>query len=167
MQSRLTRSRTDRVIGGVCSGLGYYFGIDPVIVRLIFVVLAFTTFVTPIIYPILWLITPEGGSPSALPPDARYDPQTGQPLPPRQTSFRAVSDDHVYDQSVGSAPQSTTPPSGRNRMLGFLLLGIGTIALLSNVGDAFYRLFGVDLFGIMVPLLLVGLGMYLLRRKTV
>jgi phage shock protein C len=62
MQSRLTRSRTDRVIGGVCGGLGYYFGIDPVIVRLIFVVLAFTPpLVTLIIYPILWLITPEAG----------------------------------------------------------------------------------------------------------
>lgn len=163
MQSRLTRSRTDRVIGGVCSGLGYYFGIDPVIVRLIFVVLAFTTFVTPFIYPILWLITPEAGSPSAIPSDARYDPQTGQPLPPRETPAQAAS----VDPASTAAPQSTTPPSGRNRMLGLLLLGVGSIALLNNVGEAFSRLFGIDLFGVMVPVLLVGLGLYLLRRKTV
>lgn len=164
MQSRLTRSRTDRVIGGVCSGLGYYFGIDPVIVRLIFVVLAFTTFVTPIIYPILWLITPEAGTTSsALPPDARFDPQTGEPLPPRQPMSQAAS----VDPGGTAAPQNATPPSGRNKMLGLLLLGIGGIGLLNNVGDAFSRLFGIDLVGVMVPVLLVGLGLYLLRRKTV
>nr|MBA3358448.1 PspC domain-containing protein [Thermoleophilaceae bacterium] len=31
---RLTRSRTDRVLGGVCGGVARYFGIDPVIARI-------------------------------------------------------------------------------------------------------------------------------------
>lgn len=34
---RLYRSRNDRIIGGVCSGLGDFFGINPVLVRLGFV----------------------------------------------------------------------------------------------------------------------------------
>jgi phage shock protein C len=165
MQSRLTRSRTDRVIGGVCGGLGYYFGIDPVIVRLIFVVLAFTPpLVTLIIYPILWLITPEAGDPaSALPPDARFDPMTGQPLPPHESFSQTASIDpeHVAPTQAGA------PASGRSRMLGLLLLGVGLIALLNNIGDAFSRLFGIDLGALIVPLLLLGLGFYLLRRKTV
>jgi phage shock protein PspC (stress-responsive transcriptional regulator) len=38
---RLYRSRTDRVIGGVCGGLGRHFGIDPVILRIVAVVLLF------------------------------------------------------------------------------------------------------------------------------
>ena len=37
---RLYRSRTQRMIGGVCGGLGEYFDIDPTIVRLLFVVTA-------------------------------------------------------------------------------------------------------------------------------
>jgi phage shock protein C len=41
MTNRLYRSRKDRLVGGVCGGLGAYFGIDPVIVRLVFVVLTF------------------------------------------------------------------------------------------------------------------------------
>jgi phage shock protein C len=165
MQARLTRSRTDRVIGGVCGGLGDYFGIDPVIVRLIFVVLAFTPpLVTLVIYPILWLITPEAShSASALPPDARFDPMTGQPLPPRESFNQAAN----VDQESAAAPQSGAPASGRSRMLGTLLLGVGVIALLSNIGDAFIRLFGIDLGALVVPLLLLGLGFYLLRRKTV
>ena len=36
----LLRSREDRVVGGVAGGVGVYLGIDPVIVRLVFVVLA-------------------------------------------------------------------------------------------------------------------------------
>jgi phage shock protein PspC (stress-responsive transcriptional regulator) len=36
---RLYRSRSDRLIGGVCGGLGHYFGIDPIIVRVAAVVL--------------------------------------------------------------------------------------------------------------------------------
>jgi phage shock protein PspC (stress-responsive transcriptional regulator) len=39
---RLTRSSSDRVIGGVAGGLGRYFGVDPVIFRIAFVVLTFT-----------------------------------------------------------------------------------------------------------------------------
>ena len=38
---RLYRSRDDRMIGGVCGGLGEYFGIDPTLVRILFVFGAF------------------------------------------------------------------------------------------------------------------------------
>lgn len=34
---RLYRSRLDRMIGGVCGGLGDYFDIDPTVIRLLFV----------------------------------------------------------------------------------------------------------------------------------
>jgi phage shock protein C len=34
---RLTRSRTERMIGGVCGGLGAYLEIDPTLIRLLFV----------------------------------------------------------------------------------------------------------------------------------
>ena len=39
MEKRLTKSKTDRKLFGVCGGLGEYFGIDPTLVRLAFVVL--------------------------------------------------------------------------------------------------------------------------------
>ena len=38
---QLYRSRHDRMIGGVCGGLGEYFGIDPTLVRILFVFGAF------------------------------------------------------------------------------------------------------------------------------
>ena len=35
---RLYRSNTDRMIAGVCGGIGEYFNIDPVVIRLLWVV---------------------------------------------------------------------------------------------------------------------------------
>jgi phage shock protein C len=55
---RLYRSRQDRLLGGVCGGLGQYFGIDPVIVRLAFVLLL-TTGIGLLAYLVLWIVVPE------------------------------------------------------------------------------------------------------------
>ncbi len=38
MSKKLYRSSTNKILGGVCGGLGEYFNIDPVIIRLLFVV---------------------------------------------------------------------------------------------------------------------------------
>lgn len=54
---RLYRDLNDKVIGGVCSGLANYFGIDVVVVRVIFVILAFTG-VSILPYIILWIAVP-------------------------------------------------------------------------------------------------------------
>ena len=58
---RLKRNTQNKVIGGVCSGLGEYFGIDPIIFRLVFVALLLFGFGAGfIIYLILWLLMPAG-----------------------------------------------------------------------------------------------------------
>ena len=58
---RLYRSRHERVFGGVCGGIGEYLNVDPVVVRLIWVVLTLLTmFMGIIVYLIAWIIIPEG-----------------------------------------------------------------------------------------------------------
>jgi phage shock protein PspC (stress-responsive transcriptional regulator) len=61
MEQRKTlfRSRTDSVISGVSGGLGKYFDIDPVIFRILFVVLTFLAAGGLIAYIILWIVMPE------------------------------------------------------------------------------------------------------------
>ncbi|HEY46337.1 MAG TPA: PspC domain-containing protein [Anaerolineae bacterium] len=59
---RLTRSRTDSMVGGVCGGLGVYLGIDPTIVRLFFVLLAFGKGIGFALYLILWIVVPREGA---------------------------------------------------------------------------------------------------------
>jgi phage shock protein C len=56
---RLYLSRTNKVIAGVCGGLGEYFGIDPVILRVIAVVLVFAHGIGLIGYFIAWLVMPK------------------------------------------------------------------------------------------------------------
>jgi len=55
---RLVRSKTNRVIAGVCGGLGDYFVIDPVVVRILFVLTAIFG-AGFIIYLVLWIMMPE------------------------------------------------------------------------------------------------------------
>jgi len=56
---RLYRSRSDRKIAGVCGGMAAYFGIDPVIPRLIWVVFALAAGSGILAYLIGWLVIPE------------------------------------------------------------------------------------------------------------
>ncbi|MCL9684565.1 PspC domain-containing protein [Legionella maioricensis] len=55
---RLFRSRYNRRIAGVCGGLGEYFNIDPVWIRIFFVALFLAGGAAFIAYVILWLMMP-------------------------------------------------------------------------------------------------------------
>ena len=56
---RLMRDMADKKIAGVCAGLARYFGVDPVLVRLVFLVLAFSTGIGFIAYIIGWIVMPK------------------------------------------------------------------------------------------------------------
>lgn len=58
-RERIYRSRSNRIIGGVCSGLGNYLNLDPVLIRIIFIVLAIFAGGGILIYIILWIVIPE------------------------------------------------------------------------------------------------------------
>jgi phage shock protein C len=55
----LRRSRSDRVIAGVCGGLGRYLGVDPVLLRIAFVVLAIAGGGGILLYIVAWILVPE------------------------------------------------------------------------------------------------------------
>ena len=59
---KLKRSENEKMIAGVCGGLGDYLDIDPTIVRLIFVLLVLTGSLGLWLYLIMWVVVPsEGG----------------------------------------------------------------------------------------------------------
>ncbi len=70
-QKRLHRSRRDRVVAGVCGGLGDYFGIDPTVVRLAFVAAALAGGASVLAYVILALVLPEAEGEEPGPRTAR------------------------------------------------------------------------------------------------
>lgn len=61
MASRLTRSRDQRMIAGVCGGIAEHFGWDPSLVRIGYLLVSFLSAGFPglLIYIILWVVVPE------------------------------------------------------------------------------------------------------------
>lgn len=154
MGARLCRSRTDRMIGGVCGGLGQYLGIDSVLVRLFFVLLAFGTGVGVLLYLLCWIIIPyEGqgkiGSPTAVSAGADEIAER----------VRAMGED------VQAAARTPHPQAGV--MIGLALVVLGTIFLAQNILDALniVWLSWLD-FGTLWPLLLIVGGIALLLRRN-
>lgn len=176
---RLMRSRTDKIVAGVAGGIAQYLAVDPVIIRLAFVALSFTG-VGVLLYPILWLIMPLEGSAGrspeqaidemrqqamrvgdelrevfvsheGAPRQARFDPMTGQPLDPEA---------EIPINNVNGGSPATDPRARRNQLLGLVLLGVGAFVLISMIPG-----FGAFVGRFLFPALLVGAGIYLLRRR--
>jgi len=69
-KKRLIRTREGRLVAGVCSGIGEYAGIDPTVVRLIFVALTLVTAgVFVLVYLAAWIIIPEEGETTSIAED--------------------------------------------------------------------------------------------------
>lgn len=56
---RMYRDPDKRILGGVCSGMAAYWGTDPLIIRIIFVVATLIFLSGAVIYLILWIVLPE------------------------------------------------------------------------------------------------------------
>ena len=59
MTKQLARSHANRQIAGVCGGVGEYFGIDPTIVRILFILFALAGGSAILLYIILWVVMPD------------------------------------------------------------------------------------------------------------
>jgi phage shock protein C len=58
MEHKLYRSRTQKMLAGVCGGLGEYLNLDPTVVRLVFILLALAGGPGLLLYFILWIVMP-------------------------------------------------------------------------------------------------------------
>jgi len=108
---RLERSKSNRIVGGVCAGVANYLNMDPTLVRVLTVVISLFTGVPVILYIVALFVMPEEGSqpnPPSYPPVGGPQAQAGggySPTP-QQTAPPAYA---PYTPSSGSAP--TQPQS--------------------------------------------------------
>ena len=173
-QRRLERPQ-DRVIAGVCHGLGDYFDIDPVLIRIVFVILTAAAGAGPIAYLILWIVMPPEGSQVAA-----NAAGIGAGIRTMATEMRDVGRDigSSMSGSVPPPPPPPYPPAGDAAMvpdqyrhghvhtragapiLGLALVVAGIWLLLGNLGLVNWdsgRWFG--------PLVLVALGLAIVIRR--
>jgi phage shock protein C len=74
------RSRSERVLAGVCGGVGRYLGVDPVLLRIAFIILTLANGLGVIAYVVAWVAIPE----------ERPDQPSGPPSEPRRETGRLV-----------------------------------------------------------------------------
>ncbi len=91
---RLYRNRYDTVIAGVAGGLAKYFNIDPIIARIIFVILAFTGGGGVIIYIVLWIAVPVDPDLSFQSYDYKKTYQNPEPSEPGQPFTTGTTDEN-------------------------------------------------------------------------
>ena len=84
---KLYRSRDDRMIGGVCGGLGEFFGIDPTWMRLLFVLLTIFGGSGVLVYLVMLLIVPEE------PLDATSSPPVQEQAEPEPSAEESEGED--------------------------------------------------------------------------
>jgi phage shock protein C len=120
---RLTRSRDDRMIAGVCGGLAAYLGVDRVMVRFSFVALALAGGLAIPLYVIAWMLVPAAG-------DAR--PARAAPLPILDALLVAVGGTLI---AVGAAvlPARLAPWSDDRLTWAVALVAIGVVILLRGM----------------------------------
>jgi phage shock protein PspC (stress-responsive transcriptional regulator) len=135
---RIYRSDTERVIGGVCGGIGEYFNVDPTWVRVLFVLSIFAKGLGLLGYLIAWIV-----------------------IPRRQTA--AVATDAVAQATPAIPAVPTRPDESGKRGSGFLpgviLVALGGIFLMDR---AFYWF---D-FDYVWPLVIIGIGGALIFQAT-
>lgn len=151
MSKQIYRSRENKVISGVCGGLAEYFDIDPVIVRLICVLLFFTKAIGFIAYIVCMIIIPEA-------PLGYYKPKENK------TPNKEFNDENINSEGFNeeSNQQYTYDDSNsenkdeRNRMIfGVALIGLGAFIFAKKL---FFWIDYVNFGGI----LLVLAGVYII-----
>lgn len=142
MSRRLERSRTNRVIAGVCGGLGDYLDIDATFVRVAMVVLTFVGGVGILVYIVLLVLMPLPGE------SPMFGPSTGAAAP---------------SDTAATTPAVVDPESAERRRyaVGILLVAVGAIFFLGNLG--LFR--GLD-WKYIWPLVIIALGVFLIAQRT-
>ena len=139
---KLYRSNSDRMVGGVCGGLGTFLNIDPIFVRLLFVLLLFGSEFGFILYLLLWIIIPEEGKAYGFKDDSLGD------------KVKSMGDD--IQQAV------TQPHPQAGIIMGVGLIVIGGFLFLDNLNLSWMNWIDLD---IIWPILLIVGGVVLLFRK--
>ena len=170
---RVLRRGPDRVLGGVCSGLGHYFGVDPLLVRIVFVVLALAHGIGIVLYPVLWLLMePPAGTFAAgsrtlsqrlrsmgdeIRADVRSGFNPGGPAAAPVTGGESAEPPPVSPRAVATSGRGAQ----RGIWIGMILVALGAYFLLDNLG-----LFSALRWDLFWPVVLIAVGLlFLVRRR--
>ena len=159
MTDRLYRSQNDRVIAGVAGGLAEYLRVDPSIVRVAWVLLAFATGgIAALVYFVMMIVVPLPPAgwmpPAAAAPGgwASPRPATGEPADAGPGAIPGW-------QGTGAPTWGTPPAAGRGA--GSAGIVFGAILILLGAWFLVREYFSVDL-DLVWPFIIIGIGTVLI-----
>lgn len=141
MNTRILRSSSDKMLGGVCGGLATSLGIDPLFIRLFFVLVALGDGIGVFLYILLWIIIPEEGKTQA---------HQGVDFSQRT---------HALGEDIRQAVRQPHPQAGL--IAGGALIVVGVITLLRNLDISWLEWLDFNIFW--PVLLIVGGVVWILR----
>jgi phage shock protein C len=148
MHGKLTRSRTDHMIGGVCGGLANYLGVDATLVRLVFLLLALGSGGGVLIYFVLWVVVPREDMPAGAGAEETISANASE----------------IADRARGLGAEvrgmARTPNPQAALFFGVALIGLGVIFLLENLHWLWWFRFDV-----LWPALLILVGLLLIWSR--
>jgi len=151
MTTRITKSKTDRVIEGVCGGLAEYFGIDSVIVRLLFVALTFIHGMGVILYIILAIIMPKA---------EKIDQSPKETIRENIQEISERMKEAGEEMGTVFSKKAEEKHTNRTGWFGILLILLGVFFLLENLN--LIRWFNNDLLW---PIIIIFIGAWLLIKR--
>lgn len=146
--SRLYRSTTNRMLGGVAGGIGEYFDIDPNFIRIGFVLLTLLNGIGLILYILMWIF---------LPTDTQTSQDNEQTV---KANMREMKEKvQSFGHSLGMNNKKS--PSENSRFWwAVLIIALGFFFLFRNFG-----LFDALDLGRLWPIILIVLGLLFIIKK--
>ncbi len=119
---KIYRDGEKRVFGGVCSGIGHYLNVDPVWIRIIFVLLFFLYGISILVYLILWIVIPKARNTSEI-LEMLGEPVTISNIEKRFKDGVPVN----YSYSTGSSAATII-----RKIIGIILIVFSTISIFGS-----------------------------------
>ena len=152
MPTRLERSTANKVVAGVCGGIGEYLQVDPTLVRVFFVLgTIFTGGLGLLGYIVLIVMMPLPGQPA---PFVKSDVTTS-------TAEGAASTDPTATTPIVRAPEDPEAAERRRSAFGLVLIALGAIFLLGNAG-----IFRIVRWDLAWPLVFIAIGALLIAQRV-
>lgn len=152
MQNKLYRSNSNKMLGGVCGGLGVYFRIDPTFIRLFFVILTVAGGFGVPLYLILWIVIPPEGHVTPL---GQGDQFNKEELKDRAGMMR--------DDFVGAV---SAPNQNVVRIVGIGLIAGGALLVLKQLDLSWLSWMDKINGNVIWAVLILAAGVALLIRGT-
>jgi len=145
LTKKLYRSKKNKVIAGVCGGLGEYFNIDPVLIRLLWVLATLIYGAGIFAYILAWIIIPEQKESILVPPK-----KTEETL---NEETESSAEEVITEEKVAATDSADSAES--RKVGGIILIVIGAFFLLREIWPFFP-------LRQLWPLLLIILGLFLI-----